>query len=133
MSQVFTFACIGDQALLFTDSMEPRRGKRTQKPRLLCVFSETYLTGKVVGDWKIVGRGGSPSRRGRGRVQAMQRPARRSGPIQHRTSSGTMSDPASRRSVIFAITPEKIRRRRSLELQTPNSKLQTIEARPARL
>src|SRR6516165_949392 len=85
----------------------PCRGRRKQflrlvrkshKPKDLCVFSETYKSGRFLV--------GADLRAARGEWGASGKPAGSEiRPYQNRTSSGTMSNPALRQSVISATTP----------------------------
>ena len=62
------------------------------------------LVQRDVYDWKVVGRGGSPSRPGESGGASRKPAGSEIRPYQNRTSSGTMSDPALRQSVISATT-----------------------------
>src|SRR6516165_7049307 len=83
---------------------QPRKAvKKVGRDGARCVFSETYMTGRL-----LVGR---ISRAARGEWGASRKPAGSEiRPYQNRTSSGTMSDPALRQSAISATTPFRLNR-----------------------
>src|SRR6516165_4042897 len=83
---------------------QPRKAvKKVGRDGARCVFSETYMAGRLLV--------GADLRAARGEWGASRKPAGSEiRPYQNRTSSGTMSNPALRQSVISVTTPSRLTR-----------------------